>query len=150
MAGIGDNLSPAEQFLAGFGIGTGIFFALRYGPRLLIPAAKKYGPQLVAKKTVEHLIQDVVIGRVPILEPGKAITIGTVAGSVVTVGIWLLGGVDTAKDAVRRTFGIAAPPGRDAPFDEPALTQETADSWVLASRDGQITAATYNLGRIDP
>lgn len=144
------ELTEGEQFFTGVGIVLGAFVVVRFGGHFLGRVIVTRGPMFVAKKVAELVLQDLVIGRVPILDTGRQVTAMMVAGTAGTVGFWMMGGVDALKDLGRHIIGVGAGPATNKlGFDE-ITGADNSRVIVVTSAGGSISYATLNPRRLDP
>lgn len=137
-------------FVAGLGIGIGIFLAVRFGPQLLIGAVLAKAPRFIGGKIASFVLEDVSIGRVALVEPGVPLTIKTLIGSGLTVGWYMFGGFDTVRDAFKSFVGIPITGTGEPHEQDPPTRYLDSLVWVINSDDGRLQVRMPNMSRVDP
>lgn len=137
-------------FVGGVLIIAGGVIIVRFGGGAIASLIARKGSMIVAKKVSEFVVQDLYLGRVPFLDLTRPITVGSILLTTFTVGWWMMGGTDAAKDALKYQFGLDPKIVGDWVYDELPVTYIDGDVWVLRSKAGSLNAVIVNATRIDP
>jgi len=145
-----NEYTKAEQFFSGIAIGTGIFFAFRFGTPVMVRIFSKTIPKFLATKTGELIVQDLAIGRVLIVQPGTQVTIRAIASGTFATLWYIMGGMSSVKDYGRHVVGVGTSPAERTLGDDEYNPINELPWWIVSSTSGQIQYATINGARVDP
>jgi len=145
-----DQYTKFEQFLAGLGIGAGIFFAVRGGGPILSKVVTKTVPKFLATKAGELIVQDLAIGRVLIVQPGTKVTVKAIASGLFATLWYIMGGMSTVKDFARHEIGVGTSPAERTFGNDESNVPNENPWWIVTSPGGLIQYVTINGARVDP